>query len=101
MLLLDTTISMGVEIEKCKKNLSGLVRMINKLVASPDGSQFINLEIGFVPYKDKRRDGSCDPGHLEGFHPFTADAEAVQEKIAVCTPSGGGDLPEDIRGGLE
>jgi len=101
VLLLDTTSSMGAEIEKCKKNLSNLVGMINHLVSSPDGSQFIKLEIGFVSYKDKRKDGTPEPGHLEGFHPFSYDVASVQEKIAACTAMGGGDLPEDIRGGLE
>jgi len=101
MLLLDTTHSMGGEIEKCQKNLMRLVGMINGMVKSPDGQEFIKLEIGFVPYKDKHKDGTCDQGHLEGFQTFTDDAQSVQKKIAACEASGGNDLPEDICGGVE
>jgi len=91
--LLDTTGSMGGEIEFCKTEINAMCRKLTSLVDMP-------VSVAFVSYKD-----FGDNGHLEACDWADTDdvagMERLREFIATLRASGGGDAPEDVAGGLE
>jgi hypothetical protein len=91
--LLDTTGSMGGEIQFCKTEINAMCGKLTSLVDMP-------VSVAFVSYKD-----FGDHGHLEACDWADTDDVAGMERlrgfIETLQASGGGDAPEDVAGGLE
>jgi hypothetical protein len=86
--LVDTTGSMGDEIERIKATLLEVTRRLKDL-----GREF-ELRYAAVLYKD------LDDDYVTMAHPFTNDVDAFAKALAVMTASGGGDTPESLNQGL-
>lgn len=86
--LVDTTGSMGDEIERIKTTLLEVTRRLKEL-----GREF-DLRYAAVLYKD------LDDDYVTMAHPFTGDVDAFAKALAVMTASGGGDTPESLNQGL-
>lgn len=86
--VMDTTGSMSGHISAAKKQVSDIVSRLKE-----KGCQI--MAIAFVGYKDW-----CDgDDHFEVL-PFTSSITAFQTKLDSISATGGGDLPEDVLGGL-
>ncbi|KAK1778531.1 hypothetical protein QBC45DRAFT_161289 [Copromyces sp. CBS 386.78] len=89
LFLIDTTGSMGPYIEAAKNQMKSIVDGI--------GKAFLNrasIRIAVVSYKDH-----FDAGHLQ-FLDFTESTDQVRRFINNLTADGGGDMPEDVLGGI-
>jgi hypothetical protein len=86
--LVDTTGSMGDEIERIKSTLLEVTRRLKDL-----GREF-DLRYGAVLYKD------LDDAYVTMAHPFTSDVDAFAKALAVMEAGGGGDTPESLNQGL-
>ena len=84
--VLDTTGSMGEEIEAVKSTI--------RTVAAKLGSDQTDVRIGLVEYKDR---GDAEVTHA---YPFSSDLAAFSRSVARLTAGGGGDYPEDMQAGL-
>jgi Mg-chelatase subunit ChlD len=84
--VLDTTGSMGEEIEAVKSTI--------RTVAAKLGSEQTDVRIGLVEYKDR---GDAEVTHA---YPFSSDLNAFSRSVARLTAGGGGDYPEDMQAGL-
>lgn len=84
--VLDTTGSMGEEIEAVKSTV--------RTVAAKLGSEQTDVRIGLVEYKDR---GDPEVTHT---YPFSSDLRAFSRSVAGISAGGGGDLPEDMQAGL-
>ncbi|HEX8110870.1 MAG TPA: vWA domain-containing protein, partial [Kofleriaceae bacterium] len=84
--VLDTTGSMGEEIEAVKSTI--------RTVAARLGSDQTDVRIGLVEYKDR---GDAEVTHA---YPFSSDLNAFSRSVARITAGGGGDYPEDMQAGL-
>ena len=87
-LLCDCTSSMWSWIDRAKKTLQDI---ISNVVSSTEG---LEVRVSFVGYRDH-----CDTQRFS-IQPFTNDIAQVKNFIANVSASGGGDLPEDVVGGL-
>lgn len=87
-LLLDCTSSMWSWIDRAKKTLTEIV---NNTVASCDGLKVKVCFVGYRDIKDRVR---------FSIHEFTDDIDKIIKFIADVRAEGGGDLPEDVVGGL-
>ena len=87
-LLCDCTSSMWSWIDRAKKTLKDI---ISNVVSSTEG---LEVRVTFVGYRDH-----CDRERYS-IIPFTSDVEKVKDFIGNVQASGGGDLPEDVVGGL-
>ena len=87
-LLLDCTSSMGSWITRAKKTL---IEIIKNVTASCDG---LKVRVCFVGYRDH-----CDTERFS-IYDFTDDLEKVKNHISNVQAIGGGDIPEDVVGGL-
>ena len=91
---IDTTGSMGDDIDAVKRTANELVN----LVASRSSS----ARFGLVTYKDHPSaggDSSDYPSRIE--LPFTSTASAAVSAINALSVSGGGDTPESVYSGVE
>lgn len=86
--LVDTTGSMGDEIERIKTTLLEVTRRLKAL-----GREF-DLRYGAVLYRDLADD------YVTMLHPFTGDVDAFSQALAVMQAGGGGDTPESLNQGL-
>ncbi len=86
--LIDTTGSMGDELERIK---TSLLAVTGKLKAKRDDLQ---LRYGAVAYKDLGDD------YVTMAHPFTDDAAGFNTAMQALSAGGGGDLPESLNQGL-
>jgi Mg-chelatase subunit ChlD len=84
--VLDTTGSMGEEIEAVKATI--------RTVAARLGADQTDVRIGLVEYKDR---GDTEVTHA---YPFSSDLAAFSRSVARLTAGGGGDYPEDMQAGL-
>jgi len=87
-LLCDCTSSMCSWIDRAKRTLQ---EIIANTVASCEGLQ---VRVTFVGYRDH-----CDSQRFS-ILPFTDDIAKARSYIAGVQATGGGDLPEDVVGGL-
>ena len=87
-LLLDCTSSMWSWIDRAKKTLTEIV---NNTVASCEGLKVRVCFVGYRDIKDRVR---------FSIHEFTDDIDKIIKFIADVRAEGGGDLPEDVAGGL-
>mgnify|MGYP003385901497 CR=1 FL=1 len=55
----------------------------------------MQLRVGFAGYRDH-----CDVNHRFEVFPFSSDLDAFAQFVASVKDAGGGDLPEDVLGGL-
>jgi len=84
--VLDTTGSMGEEIEAVKSTI--------RTVAARLGAAQTDVRIGLVEYKDRG-----DP-QVTRAYPFSSDLAAFSRSVAELSAGGGGDTPEDMQAGL-
>ena len=91
--LLDTTGSMGGEIQFCKNEIHAICSKLADLAEVP-------VSVAFVSYKD-----FGDAGHLDYCDWVDTSDQAGMARlrgfIDTLRASGGGDAPEDVAGGLE
>lgn len=90
MFIMDCTGSMSSWISKCQEELLNIINNIKE--SYPDSK----VNIGFVGYRD----------HSDGenrliIHEFTENAQEIKDFITKVKAFGGGDLPEDVVGGLD
>jgi len=87
--IIDTTGSMGDEIDRLKKTLDVIHFQLSHLDPGAD------VRFGLVEYKDRGDDFVTRP------IPFTSDIEKFRASLAHLRAYGGGDEPEDVQAGLE
>ncbi len=87
--VIDTTGSMGDEIDRIK---STLLRVTDKLRS--DASQGVNLRYGAVLYRD------IGDEYVTRRHAFTEDIAGFDRALQTITANGGGDGPESLNQGL-
>lgn len=85
--VLDTTGSMGEEIEAVKDTI--------RQVADKLSNDQTSVRIGLVEYKDR-----TDGNNLTHTYPFSSDLHAFSASVAGLHADGGGDTPEDMHAGL-
>ena len=84
--ILDTTGSMGEEIEAVKDTI--------RQVASGIDGLGVNVRIAMIEYKDR------GDSYVTRVHPFTSDLRGFAGAVAAIEADGGGDLPESVNAGL-
>ncbi len=87
--LLDTTGSMGDEIERLKATIETIHFQISNLSSRPD------VRFGMVLYRDRGDD------YVTKVTDFTGDVDAFRGSLGKVEAGGGGDTPEDLQAGLE
>lgn len=88
LFIIDTTGSMGDEIEAIKASLLEVTQKLRLL-----GKEF-DLRYGAVLYRD------VGDAYITLQHPFTRDIEAFDSALAEVSANGGGDGPESLNQGL-
>lgn len=86
---LDTTGSMGPEVERCRLYITALIDMISKTY---EGS----AEVCILSYKD-----ICDGADRIKISGFSKDGEILIKFVSTLHASGGGDYPEDVIGAFD
>ena len=89
MFLVDCTGSMQTYINQVKNELNSIIDYILK------NNPYVNIKISFVGFRDYK-----DSNRFEIFD-FSNDIDALKTFISKIVAIGGGDLPEDLTGGLE
>ena len=92
LFIMDITNSMDYYLDQVKENILNMISTIQKECAG------IEIFLGFIGYKDFN---DLDLGEEYINLEFTYDYESIKSNIEFVTPSGGGDTPEDLCGGLE
>ncbi len=87
--VLDTTASMGDEIERIKQSIDEIRLQISQAEPRPD------VRFGLVLYRDQ---GDEDPIQVV---PLTADVARFWAALRRVEAGGGGDTPEDVQSALE
>jgi len=88
-LLCDCTSSMWTWIDRAKKTLQ---EIITNVTSSTEG---LKVRVCFIGYRDH-----CDVNNRFSIHNFTEDVAGIRDFIAKVQATGGGDLPEDVVGGI-
>jgi Mg-chelatase subunit ChlD len=89
LFVLDTTGSMGEEIQRLKTTIELINLNLTALSTRPV------VRFGMVLYKDRGDE------YLTRVVPFTEDIQAFQSSLDQVQASGGGDTPEDLQAALE
>jgi len=89
LFILDTTGSMGEEIQRLKATIEIINLNLSALSVKP------RLRYGLVLYKDRGDD------YVTRVVPLTEDLGAFQEQLNQVEADGGGDTPEDLQAALE
>jgi Mg-chelatase subunit ChlD/TolB-like protein len=89
LFILDTTGSMGEEIERLKASIDLINLNLSQLPAKP------LIRYGMVLYRDK------GDAYVTQVIPFTPELEEFQNQLATVQAEGGGDTPEDLESALE
>ncbi|MBN1243085.1 MAG: VWA domain-containing protein [Spirochaetales bacterium] len=89
LFVMDTTGSMGGEIERLKAT----IEIIHDNIASISPRPAVRF--GMVLYKDEGDE------YVTRVVPFTEDLESFRKSLALVHASGGGDYPEDLEAALE
>lgn len=87
-LLCDCTSSMSSWIVRAKQTLQ---EIITNVVSSTEG---LEVRVSFIGYRDH-----CDTERYS-IQPFSNNMDTVRDFISKVSATGGGDLPEDVVGGL-
>lgn len=88
MFIMDTTGSMGEEIQRLKATIEIIDLNLSSLTEATE------VRFGMVLYKDK------DDEYRTKTIPLTADLDAFRAQLNEVTASGGGDHPEDLQEAL-
>ncbi|MDD4890501.1 MAG: VWA domain-containing protein, partial [Phycisphaerae bacterium] len=86
--IIDTTGSMGDEIDKLKKTLGAIQFQVSQMTPAPD------VRFGMVVYRDH------GDAYVTRLTPFTGDGAAFAKRLAAVSADGGGDGPEDVQEAL-
>lgn len=86
--VIDTTGSMGDEIQRLKSTLDVIAYQISRSEPRPQ------LRLGMVLFRDQGDE------YLTRVVPFTSDLSAFERELAQVQAGGGGDGPEDVQSGL-
>ncbi len=89
LFILDTTGSMGEEIERLKNTID----IINLNLASLPAE--IRIHYGMVLYRDR------EDAYVTRKIPFTFDPESFRDRLNKVRADGGGDTPEDLQAALQ
>lgn len=89
LFILDTTGSMGEEIERLKATIEIINLNLSALSSRP------RVRFGMVLYKDRGDE------YVTRTVPFTEDLESFRQALAAVSADGGGDTPEDLQAALE
>jgi len=89
LFVLDTTGSMGEEIERLRDTIEIVHANIRAMTPKPA------VRFGMVLYKDRGDE------YVTQVVPFTADLQVFQAALAEVYAAGGGDTPEDLQAALE
>lgn len=89
LFVMDTTGSMGEEIERLKSTIDIIHANLAELKPRP------LVRFGLVLYKDRGDE------YITRVVPLTDDLESFQRKLAPVTADGGGDGPEDLESALD
>ena len=89
LFVLDTTGSMGEEIQRLKTTIELINLNLSSLSTKP------MVRFGMVLYKDRGDE------YVTRVVPFTEDLQAFQSRLDQVEASGGGDTPEDLQAALE
>ncbi|MBI2378642.1 MAG: VWA domain-containing protein [Deltaproteobacteria bacterium] len=87
--VLDTTGSMGDEIEQLRRTIQVIHWQVSNMSPKPD------VRFGMVLYKDQEDE------YVTRVVPFTGDLQTFQRVLAEVSAGGGGDTPEDVEAALE
>ncbi len=87
--VIDTTGSMGDEIQRLKDTLGVITYQISRMRPQPI------LRLGMVLFRDEGDD------YVTRVVPFTADLHRFEAELRGVTAGGGGDYPEDVQAGLK
>lgn len=90
LFILDTTGSMGEEIERLKATIDIINMNLRALSSAP------RVRFGLVLYKDR-----MDEEYVTKIVPLTEDLSVFRRDLDRVTASGGGDTPEDLQSALE
>ena len=91
LFIMDITKSMDDYLNQVKNDILKIISIIQKECAG------IDIYLGFIGYKDFN---DLDLGEEYIDLDFTTDYESIKKNIDFIKPSGGGDTPEDLCGGL-
>ena len=89
LFILDTTGSMGEEIDRLKTSIDLINLNLSQLPAKP------LIRYGMVLYRDK------GDAYVTQVIPFTHSLETFQNQLAGVRAGGGGDTPEDLESALD
>jgi len=89
LFVMDTTGSMGGEIERLRATIEIIHDNISSITPRPE------VRFGMVLYKDQGDE------YVTRVVPFTDDLESFRKSLALVYASGGGDYPEDLEAALE
>lgn len=91
-LVMDCTSSMSLWIDRAKETLN---EVIDSIVEECKNEGNLSVRVSFVGYRDIK--------DHERFRvlPFTSDIDNVRTFIKESRANGGGDVPEDLQGGLK
>ncbi len=89
LFIMDTTGSMGEEIERLRTTIELIHMNLTNLTAQP------RIRFGMVLYKDEGDE------YVTRTVPLTADLEKFRAALNLVEASGGGDTPEDLNAALE
>ncbi len=89
LFILDTTGSMGEEIERLKNTIEIINQNLIRLSPQPD------IRFGLVLYRDKGDE------YVTRFVPFSRSLEYFQQVLDQVEADGGGDTPEDLISALQ
>jgi DNA repair exonuclease SbcCD ATPase subunit len=92
LFIMDITNSMDYYLNQVKQDILDIISKIQIECAGSD------IYLGFIGYKDFN---DLDLGDEYINLEFTTDYESIRKNIEFVTPGGGGDIPEDLCGGLE
>ena len=84
--ILDTTGSMGEEIQSVKATIAK--------VAAGLGQKDVEVRIGLVEYEDR------SDSFVTRVYPFTGDVKGFAEEVSGLSAAGGGDTPESVNEGI-
>jgi Alpha-kinase family len=88
--LFDATSSVQPHIDAVKAQIRSLARRV--ISTSPN----VELQVAFVAYRDH-----CDGAKRFEKHTFSSSISAFEAALERVVANGGGDVPEDVHGGLQ
>jgi Mg-chelatase subunit ChlD len=89
LFVLDTTGSMGEEIQRLKTTIEIINLNLSSLSSRP------RVRFGMVLYRDRRDE------YVTRVVPFTENLQSFQEALDAVSAAGGGDTPEDLQSALQ